>query len=136
MQISCFNISFLYPTRTVSYWVKNANVVPIHEKIGKQILKDYWVASLLRIFGKIFERLIYNNLYGYFIENNLISSDYSDFNPGDPWIYQLLSMDHDIYHYFDRDFEVTCVFLDLSKSFIVVWHNIFIYKLKQNSNLR
>ena len=81
---------------------------------------------------KIFECLIYNNLYGYFTGNDLISSDYSDFNPGDPWIYQLLSIAHDIYQYFDKDFEVTCVFLDLSKSFIEVWHKIFIYKLKQN----
>ena len=109
--------------------MKNANIVPVHETIGKHILTNYCVVSLLRIFGKIFERLIYNNLYGYFIENNLISSDYSDFNPGDRSIYQLLSISHDTYQYFDKDFEVTCAFLDLSKSFIEVCHNIFIYKL-------
>ena len=35
----------------------------------------------------------------------------------------------------DKDFEVTCFFLDIAKSFIEVWHKIFIYKLKQNANL-
>ena len=101
-KVSSLIISFLYQTRTVSYWVKNANVVHVHEKISKQILTNYWVVSLLRIFGKIFERLIYNKLYECLIGNNLISLDHSDFNPGDPWICQLLSIIHDIYQHLAR----------------------------------
>ena len=42
---------------------KKANVVPVHKKGDKQILKNYRPVSLLPIYGKFFERLIYNNLF-------------------------------------------------------------------------
>ena len=61
---------------------KKANVVPVYKKSGKQILKNYRPVSLLPICGKIFERLLYNRLYEYFIENELISSNQSCFKPG------------------------------------------------------
>ena len=35
-----------------SEW-KKANVVPIHKKGSKQILKNYWPISLLPVFGKL-----------------------------------------------------------------------------------
>ena len=41
---------------------KKANVVPVHKKGDKQILKNYRPVFLLHICGKTFERLIYNNL--------------------------------------------------------------------------
>ena len=39
---------------------------------------------------------------------------------------------HEIYQSFDDGFEVIGVFLDISKAFDEVWHNVLIYKLKQN----
>ena len=65
---------------------KKANVGPVHKNSDKQILKNYRPVSLLAICGKIFERLIYNRLYEYFIENELISSSQSGFKPGDSCI--------------------------------------------------
>ena len=47
-------------------WNKE-NVVPVHKNGDKQILINYGPVSLLPICGKIFERLIYNNFFGYFI---------------------------------------------------------------------
>ena len=61
---------------------------------------------------KIFDRLIYNRLYEYFIDNELFSSSQSDFRPGDSCINQLLSITHDIYQSFGNGFEVRGVFLD------------------------
>ena len=88
--------------------------------------------SLLPICGKIFERVMYNRLYKYFIENELISSRQSGFKPGDSCINQLLSIIHDIYQSFENGFEVRGVFLDISKVFDKVWHKGLIHKLKQN----
>ena len=55
------------------HW-KKANVVPINKKESKQLVKNYRPVSLLPICGKVFERLIYNEVYPYLIDNNLISS--------------------------------------------------------------
>ena len=111
---------------------KMANVVPVHKKSDKQILKNYRPVSLLPICGKVFERLIYNSLFEYFIENDLISPNQSGFKPGDSCTNQLISITHEIYQSFDDGFEVRGVFLDISKAFDKVWHDGLIYKLKQN----
>ena len=52
--------SGIFPTE----W-KKAYVVPIHKRDDKQNVKNYRPVSLLPIFGKIFERLIYNEMYSF-----------------------------------------------------------------------
>ena len=108
--------SFLETGVFLIHW-KRANVVPIHKKESKQLVKNYRPVSLLPICGKVFERLIYNEVYPYLIDNNLISSHQSGFKGGDSCINQLLSITHEIYKSFDEGFEVRGVFLDMSKAF-------------------
>ena len=114
-----------------SEW-KKGNVVPINKKDGKQGLKNYHPISLLPICGKIFEKLIFNGMFKFFIENELISPNQSGFKPGDSCINQLLAITHEIYKSFDDGFEVRGVFLDISKVFDKVWYVGLIFKLKQN----
>ena len=96
---------------------KKANVVPIHERDDKQNVKNYRPVSLLSIFGKTFERLIYSEMYSFVIENDLLSSNQSGFKQGDSCINQLLSITHDIYQSLDQGYELRDVFLDISKAF-------------------
>ena len=42
---------------------KKACVVPTHTKNDKQIATNYRPASLLPVYSKIFERIIYNAMY-------------------------------------------------------------------------
>ena len=49
--------------------LKKANVVPIHKKEDK----TYRPISFLPIFGKIFERVIYNPLFNHFLSNKLFT---------------------------------------------------------------
>ena len=87
---------------------------------------------MLPIAGKIFERLLYDRMFEFFIKNNLISKNQSGFRPGDSCINQLPSITHEIYQSFDDSLEVRVVFLDISKAFDKVWHKGLIFKLKQN----
>ena len=45
-----------------SEW-KKGNIVPVHKKSDKQNIQNYRPVSLLPICGKIFERLIFNEIY-------------------------------------------------------------------------
>ena len=124
MLTSCLEIG-VFPI----HW-KKANIVPIHKKQSKQLVKIYRPVSLLLICGKIFERLIYDEVYPYLIDNNLISSHHSVIKGGDSCINQLLSITHEMYKSFDEGFEVCRIFLDISKAFNRVWHGGLIFKLQ------
>ena len=111
---------------------KKANVVPAYKKGDKQLLKNHHPISLLPIARKIFEPILYNNMFEFFSKNHLISHNQSGFKTGDSCINQLLSITHEIYKSFDDDLDVRGVFLDISKASDKVWHKGLVYKLKQN----
>ena len=99
------------------------------KKKDKQCIKNCRPVSLLLIFSKIFERLLFNK---FFNENDVLSSNQSDLWPGDSCINQILSITHTIYQSFDNDLEVRGVFLDISKAFDKVWHEGLILELSHN----
>ena len=94
---------------------KKALVVPVHQKGDKQFVKNYRPISLLPICSEIFERLIYNELYTFFTDNDLIFPNQSVFRPNDSCVNQLIVITHKIYKTFDNGLEVRGVFLDISK---------------------
>ena len=104
----------------------------IKKEINK-FFKNYRPASLLQIFGKILERLIFKEMFPFFIENKSIAANQSGFKPGDSCIKQLIAITHEIYQSFDAGCKVRGVFLDISKAFDKVWHEGLIFKSKQNS---
>ena len=113
---------------------KIGNVIPIFKKGDKQLIKNYRPISLLPICGKMFEKIIFNNLYNYLNGNNLITKNQSDFRPGDSTTNQLLYLVNEIHKTFDdpRCLEIRAVFLDISKAFEKVWHDGLLFKLNKN----
>ena len=111
---------------------KKGNVIPVHKKESKNLVKNYRPISLLPIFGKIFEKVIFDNLFEYLNINKLLSDKQSGFQSGDSCISQLLAITHEIYESFDTNysFETRGVFLDISKAFDKVWHKGLLFKLK------
>ena len=104
-----------------SMW-KQANVQPVHKKGSRQLIKNYRPISLLPVCSKILEKLIFDQLYLFLMQNNLISEKQSGFKPGDSTIYQLISITNEIYESFEDYCETRALFLDLSKAFDKVWH--------------
>ena len=101
-------------------------------KEDKNLLKNYRLISLLPIFSKIFERVIYNSLFNHFQSNKVFTSSQSGFLPGDSCIAQLLSIIHEIQTAFGNNptVDVRGVFLDISKDFDRVWHSGLLFKLQ------
>ena len=111
---------------------KKFNVIPIHKKESKNLIKNYRPISLLPIFSKILEGLIFNSMFNYFRQSNLFTKCQSGFIPGDSCVAQLLTIIHEIYQSFDcsptRDFK--WAFLGISKAFGMVWHEDLLFKLQ------
>ena len=95
-------------------------------------MKNYGPVSLLPIFGKIFERLIFNSLFKYIDENELLNANQSGFHPFDSCVNQLQSINHEIFSNFDCDppKDICAVFLDISTAFDKIWLPGLIFKIK------
>ena len=87
--------SYLETGQFPSDW-KKVNVVPVFKKGNKQLLKNYCPISLLPIIGKIFEKLLYDQMLEFFTRNDLVSQNQSGFKPDDSFINQLLAITYEI----------------------------------------
>ena len=114
---------------------KRFNIIPAHKKSDKQLVNNYQPISLLPICSKIFEKIIFNKIYNFLLEESLLNSNQSGFHPGDSCINQSLAIIHEIFEAFDCNpfLEVRSVFLDISKVFDKVWHEGLLYKIKSMS---
>ena len=52
--------------------LKIGKVSPIHKKGDTQLFENYRPISVLPIFSKIFEKILYHRLYSFFTSNNVI----------------------------------------------------------------
>ena len=102
------------------------------ELFNSHFAVNYRLISLLPIFIKIFEQLIFNSLYNYLMQNKLFAECQSGFIPGDSCVAQLLSIAYEIYKHFDCNppADARKIFLDISNAFDKFWHEGLIFKLK------
>ena len=78
-----------------------ASVTPVHKKDNKQIINNYRPISLLPIFAKVFEKIIFKNLYNHLVSNNLITNNQSGFRPGDSVTNQITYLVNESFKSFD-----------------------------------
>ena len=110
---------------------KQANVSPLHKKGPDNLCNNYRPVSLLSCTGKVFEKIVFKNVFNFFRDNTVISAHQSGFIPGDSTINQLLLLYHELCLAVDQQKEVRIIFLDISKAFDKVWHPGLLHKLRK-----
>ncbi len=109
--------------------LKKAKVTPLHKKDSKLDFLNYRPISLLSVFSKVYEKLIYSRIYDYLTKYNFIYNKQFGFRSNYSTNHALISITEYIRERLDFGYYVCGVFVDLEKAFDTVNHNILCEKL-------
>jgi len=121
------NMSFMrgiVPTK-----LKIAKVIPVFKKGDRLHVSNYRPISLLNVFDKILEKLMYSRLYAYLLKNNLLYKYQFGFRKNHSTSLALVDVLDTINNYLDKHEKVIAIYLDLQKAFDTVDHDILLYKM-------
>ena len=110
--------------------LKFAKVTPLHKKESKLDHRNYRAISLLSVYSKIFEKLIYARIYAYLVKYKLIYSKQFGFRGNHSVNHAIISMTEHIRNLLDNGEYVCGIFVDLEKAFDTVHHEILCEKIK------
>ena len=111
-----------------SEW-KHATVTPIHKAGSATDAANYRPISTLPVFTKILERAVHTMVYTYLLENQLLSNNQSGYRPLHSTSTCLTDVTNRLLHSMDKCQLTGMVFLDLSKAFDTIDHDIMLKKL-------
>jgi exonuclease III len=132
-QIQCplkylINMSFekgIFPDQ-----LKESLITPIHKQGNRKQLNNYRPISVLSVFSKIYEKLMYNQLYKYLIDNNILYLHQYGFQQGYSTDHALITVTDNILSAFNNKEQVLGLFMDMKKAFDTIDHAILINKLE------
>ena len=116
----------------VSYLLESCECLFRFQENDNKNAENYRPISLLSNLSKVFERLVYKQLYSYLSDNHLLNEKISGFRIEDSTINQLVYITDKllVYKAMDNKHEIRIVFLDAAKAFDKASHKGLLFKLK------
>ena len=109
--------------------LKIAKVIPIHKKNDIHLMENYRPISILPSISKVFERVVHEQIYSYFLNNNLLSSSQYGFRKQHSTEHAVLEVVDRVASGLEKGNTPIAIFLDLSKAFDTLNYDILLTKL-------
>ena len=110
--------------------LKIAKISPIFKKENPHVADNYRPISLLPIISKIFEKVVFLQVYDYFVENKLLYDSQYGFRKMHSTELAALEFADKITAHLDQGKIPLAIFIDLSKAFDTIDHSILLEKLR------
>ena len=110
--------------------LKTGCITPIYKKGDSRFFDNYRPVSTLPIFGKIFEKVIYNRLYNFLSAMNVIYDKQFGFRRMHSTCHAVNFSVNKVLSEVEQHNHVLGIFIDLSKAFDTLDHSKLLYKLE------
>ena len=108
----------------------------LHEfhQFFKKVRNSFLLISVLPCFSKLLERIMYNKLYKYLLQNNLFYEKQCGFQASNSTEHAVVQLISQILDAFNENKYTLGIFIDLYKAFDTVDHDILLKKLDMCRN--
>ena len=108
--------------------LKRANVIPLYKSGNQMSVNNYRPVSVLPVFSKIYEKIVYKRLYDYIVLHNILYDNQFGFREKHSSYMALITLMDHLTEALERGEAVIGLFLDFSKAFDTVDHEILLIK--------
>ena len=130
-KILCNVINSSLSLGSFPYSLKIAKVVPIHKSGSRTDVSNYRPISLLSLFSKVYEKVMYSRLTSFFSKENIIYPRQYGFRAQHSCEHALLDAQNTILNALNNKQIALLLLIDFSKAFDMVDHVILLDKLQR-----
>ena len=110
--------------------LKLGRVIPLHKEGDMSDVSNYRPITTLSIFSKVLEKLVHKRMTSFISQNNLIKPNQFGFQKNKNTSDAILEFLENVYESFNENKYYLAIFLDFSKAFDTICHDILLKKLE------